>query len=532
MINVTLKAALKGVVWRRRRLSPSQAQVRSWSMGEQIATSPPAVLESGREIYLPPSAPDLLESMRAIGYSFEAALADLIDNSIAAEARNINVRFSVSGEPYVAIIDDGTGMYPADLTRAMRHGSRNPGQERDAIDLGRFGLGLKTASLSQCRKLTVVSLRDGVLSARRWDLEYIAIRCDWILLNIPEHEARNLPHVEELFNRDHGTVVLWQDFDKLAADGASVQHALGEHMDLARDHLSLVFHRLLGSRHQPLAIALNMNPLGALDPFLTSHKATQCLPEEEFIIEGERVSVAPFILPHLSKLSSAELQIAGGEEGLRRNQGFYVYRNLRLITWGSWFRLVRQEELTKLARVRVDITNRLDHLWRLDIKKSTAYPPAVLRNSFRQIINRITESSRRVYTFRGRHTDTDRIIHAWDRNIVRGGVTYHINRNHPLVQAIDLLLPEQDTPLFAQLLQTLENTFPFDALYADLASEQRPAIETTDDEHQLLDLAQRIINAMSDDPAAVERFLASLPSTEPFAQVPNLTARIVHKLAP
>src|SRR5437660_6903759 len=101
-----------------------------------------------REIYLPPSAPDLLESMRAIGYSFEAALADLIDNSIAADARTVNVRFSVSGEPYVAIIDDGLAMSPDALTNAMRHGSRNPGHERDAFDLGRFGLGLKTASLS------------------------------------------------------------------------------------------------------------------------------------------------------------------------------------------------------------------------------------------------------------------------------------------------------------------------------------------------------------------------------------------------
>ena len=156
-------------------------------MGDQIATNPRAVLGSVREIHLPPSAPDLLESMRAIGYSFESALADLIDNSIAAAARTVNVRFSVSGEPYVAIIDDGTGMSPADLTSAMRHGSRNPDQARDALDLGRFGLGLKTASLSHCRMLTVISLRDGTLSARRWDLDYIAKRRDWMLLDIPAH---------------------------------------------------------------------------------------------------------------------------------------------------------------------------------------------------------------------------------------------------------------------------------------------------------------------------------------------------------
>jgi len=166
-------------------------------MKEQSA-NPRETPASEGEIHLPPSAPDLLESMRAIGYSFEAALADLIDNSIAAGARNVNIRFSANNAPYIAVIDDGAGMSPQDLTDAMRHGSRNPGIRRDALDLGRFGLGLKTASLSQCRTLTVVSLRDGVVSARRWDLDYIARRRDWWLLNIPEDQARLLPHVDDL----------------------------------------------------------------------------------------------------------------------------------------------------------------------------------------------------------------------------------------------------------------------------------------------------------------------------------------------
>lgn len=146
--------------------------------------------------------------MRAVGYTFEAALADLVDNSIAADACSINVRFSVSGDPYVAILDDGCGMSAEVLTAAMRHGSRNPTLPRDALDLGRFGLGLKTASLSQCRKLTVVSWRDGALNARRWDLDYVARRNDWMLLDVPA--AESLPHVNELVQYEHGTIVLWQ----------------------------------------------------------------------------------------------------------------------------------------------------------------------------------------------------------------------------------------------------------------------------------------------------------------------------------
>jgi hypothetical protein len=110
-------------------------------------------------------------------------------------------------------------------------------------------------------------------------------------------------------------------------------------MDIARNHVALVFHRLLNpeKKTSPLVLSINSNPVKAVDPFLSSNKATQVLPQQEFTVCGEAVRVAPFILPHISKLSAADLELAGGEEGLRRNQGFYVYRNLRLISWGSWY---------------------------------------------------------------------------------------------------------------------------------------------------------------------------------------------------
>ena len=471
------------------------------------------------EICLPPCASDLLESMRALGYSFEAALADLIDNSLSADAHRIEVHFSPYESPYVAMLDDGSGMTSEETTAAMRHGSRDPRQVRDAQDLGRFGLGLKTASLSQCRRLTVVSLKEGVLSARRWDLDYVAQRQDWMLLKLDDAEVDALPLVGELRAQGHGTVVVWQEFDRLAASERSLERALGDRMDLARDHLSLVFHRFLnpplGTRS--VAMSINRNPLGAIDPFLMSHRATQALPIEDFLVEQERVIVAPFILPHLSKLGAGDLQLAGGEDGLRRNQGFYIYRNRRLISWGSWFRLVRQEELTKLARVQVDISNRLDHLWQLDIKKSTTYPPASLREGLKQIISRITEGSRRVYTYRGRKS-SDAITHTWDRTEVRDGIAYTINRKHPLVAAVEGSIGEHELPLFEALLRTLEQTLPFDALYADLASELRPAKEEHDVRQTLLTLAQQLLAVLGGrDTPEGQRFIAALPSIEPFS---------------
>ena len=490
--------------------------------------------EDSSEICLPPSAVDLLESMRAIGYSFEAALADIIDNSISADAKSVEVRFSPHDNPYVAILDNGTGMVPDDLTAAMRHGSKDPNTARAAGDLGRFGLGLKTASLSQCRQLTVASKRDGKLSARCWDLDHVALRQDWMLLQRSSAEIARLPLIEELHRQPSGTLVVWQGFDRLAAGETSIERALGNRMDLAREHLALVFHRVL--THTPadpaVTIAINKNPVRPVDPFLTTNKATQALPPEDFTVQEERVRVSPFILPHISKLSAADLALAGGEEGLRHNQGFYVYRNRRLISWGSWFRLVRQEELTKLARVQVDISNRLDHLWKLDIKKSATYPPEALREGLRQIISRITDSSKRVYTYRGTKSTTEKVVHAWDRTIVRDGVTYRINRTHPVIEALRASVENDQQGIVDEVLRVLEEAVPFDAIYLDMASEVRPATTPPDDECAALrTLALQILNSLGRNSTAGQRFLASLSAIEPFSLNPDVAQDIAQELS-
>lgn len=338
-------------------------------------------------------ASDLLESMRAMGYSFEAAVADIVDNSLSAAAHNISIRFPSSGEPYIAILDNGTGMTPERLTLAMRHGSQNPTLTRSDEDLGRFGLGMKTASLSQCRRMTVVSLKAGVFSGRCWDLDHIALRQDWMLLRLNQHDLAQLPLIDQLLSEEHGTLILWQAFDRLGAGEPTVQLAIGKRMDELRDHLALVFHRFLSPEPGETTVTISINnlPVKGLDPFLSRNKATQLLPLQTFPLEGETVPVQAYILPHISRLSSAELELAGGDDGLRRNQGFYIYRNRRLICWGSWFRLIRQEELSKLARVQVDLSNRLDHLWKLDIKKSTTTP----LKSFAKALSRSSERLRK-----------------------------------------------------------------------------------------------------------------------------------------
>jgi hypothetical protein len=209
-----------------------------------------------------------------------------------------------------------------------------------------------------------------------------------------------------------------------------------------------------------------------------------------------------------------------------------VYRNRRLISWGSWFRLVRQEELTKLARVRVDLSNHLDHLWKLDIKKSTTSPPEALRDGLRQIIGRITEGSRNVFIFKGKKASDSRVIHAWDRTIVRDGVSYRINRDHPLLAALATIMPEAQGSLVEDVFALLERSVPLDAIYLDKASHIQPIIEDQEDNFKSLEnLAIQILSSLGRETVAAQRFLDSLNAIEPFNAHPELAKQIAIRLA-
>lgn len=486
-----------------------------------------------RELDHAPHAPSLIESMRAVGYSLESAIADLIDNSISAGSHTVRVRFSPYGEPYIAIIDDGSGMDPEELICAMRHGSRNPKDVRSANDLGRFGLGMKTASLSQCRELTVVSLKTGQLAAARWDLDVVIATEKWTLLLLDPSEIKALPLVDMLSSQGRGTMIVWRRLDRLSAGEGSMETALGGGMVRVREHLALVFHRFLSEEGQSgrMDLSINENPVAPLDPFLTWHRATRKLPEEQIRVENSRVLVQPYILPHYSKLDPKELELAGGEEGLRRQQGFYVYRNRRLIIWGTWFRLARQEELTKLARVRVDMQNSLDHLWTLDIKKSVAHPPLEVRQNLRRIVERIAEGSRRVYKYRGRRSNEDGWIHIWDRTEGRDGISYLINREHPIITSVVGKLDDEDLGLFHSVLKGLEEMFPVEALYADMASDRRHVRQRPDpSEEELADLAGQLLDACGTNRVSKSNLLSNLHLLEPFSHHPDITRTIVARM--
>lgn len=434
------------------------------------------MLNSLETLEVIPDPISLIESMRAVGYSAEAAIADIVDNSISAQADKIEIRYDASDDPFVAILDNGWGMAPDALTNAMRHGSHNPNDERGPDDLGRFGLGLKTASLSQCRKFTVVSRKDSITSARSWDLDVVQYSGRWLVVVPDFKELEALPMFSRLQDLDSGTLVVWKDLDRLTAGAFDPQAEMTTKLSSLYDHLALVFHRFTQKEDGiwPVSMMVNGQQIPPRDPFLRSNTFRQ--PLEGQVIKHDRgnVRVLPFILPPVSHLSPDEISLAGGKEGLRGTQGFYIYRNRRLVIWGTWFRLVPKEEFYKLTRVQVDIPNTFDDLWALDIKKSVAYPPESIRKRLKELIPHFADTSKKTVTYPGRKQSAKGFVPLWTRvEPHHGAFRYELNMEHPVIQSLSSRLAGDDQRYLQMLISLFGDTLPFESIYADMCGDRR-----------------------------------------------------------
>jgi len=437
-----------------------------------------------------PRASSMLEALRAVGYSVQTALADLIDNSITAGAQNVWLTFHWNGaDSYITLRDDGRGMTEAELADAMRPGNRSPLDEREPNDLGRFGLGLKTASFSQARRLTVTSIKSGYGRAiRRWDLDYVGETGQWRLLKAAASGSAS--RLSSLVDQAHGTLVLWEQMDRIVgkAHKNDVQ-AQNRFLALARSvgrHLGMVFHRYLEAADgkSPLRIYLNGTKADLLvhpwDPFCSAHVATDSFPEDVLELHGSRVLVTGYVLPHKDRMKEDEHEAAGGPGGWNAQQGFYVYRERRLLVAGGWLNLgYANEEHYKLARLRVDIPNSTDADWDIDVKKSRARPPAVLEERLRELADTVRKRAREVFVHRGARghsPGTAAIEDAWYSVTTRGRLGYRIRRDHPLVKFVMDRQGADSKPLNA-LLRLLEETVPVQRIWLDTA--ERPEAHAT-----------------------------------------------------
>lgn len=474
-----------------------------------------------------PHATALIEGLRDIGYSLETAISDIIDNSITAGAHRIHiVTETYSDEPYIAIIDDGEGMSEEELIAAMRPGSRNPLATRDEPDLGRFGLGLKSASFSQCRRLTVVSRRSGRTSAAIWDLDDVAERNEWAV-QLPDH-FDFIPSIDTLGEK--GTLVLWQKLDRLT-DGYSHNAAkraevINQRIAETERHLRLVFHRFMEDA-KPLRILLNARLLRPLDPFARKNPATISDPEEKLTLLRGDVEIQSFTIPHHKQMSKADWEDIGGPEGHLKSQGFYLYRGKRLILHGTWFGLCRQSELTKLSRVRVDIPNSMDADWKIDVKKSSAQLPAVVRDRLKRVIERILAGSKRTYSKRGQKLVDHERLPIWHRIQADGQIRYRPNIEHPAFADFAERLPPDLRRGFVNCIALVGASLPIETLHADMAGTAEQIVPDRVDEDTLTQAVKATLHVLLGARKSIQEIKSLMKDVDPFRSAWEDTERII-----
>ncbi len=475
-----------------------------------------------------PHAASLIQSLRDIGYSAETALADIMDNSITAGARRIEILSDANSvEPAVAVLDDGRGMTMAELVEAMRPGSKNPLDSRASGDLGRFGLGMKSASFSQCKRLTVVTRQNRVTSAATWDLDEVSRTNKW---EVEIHDdLSSIPWSDRLGT--HGTLVVWQSLDRLSGGIESDHRKRAEHINRllaeAERHIRLVFHRFMSEDRPPLEIALNGRRLEPLDPFGTRFPKHQADRPDRLELKNGFVEFQSFTLPHHKEIPPADWNDLGGPEGHLRTQGFYVYRGRRLIIAGSWLGMARQTELTKLCRIRVDIPNTMDSDWKIDVKKASAQLPPAVRERMRLLVERLALTSKRTYQRRGKKLVDSEYFPVWQRIQRDGAIIYRPDLSHPVFADFAARLPDELQAEFANLVGLIGSSVPVASLHFDFAGSPEEVKAEEADEQSLRQLADAMIPRLVEQGIERERIVEILCQIEPFKSAAALAHAII-----
>lgn len=351
-----------------------------------------------KSAHITPSAARLTESLRDIGYDFPAAVADIVDNSVMAGATQVDITIEFDGmDSYVSIADDGEGMTPNGLVEALRYGSRRSYGQRD---LGRYGLGLKTATMSQCRSLTVVSCRRTIgktTTVRTLDLDLVAEWDEWLIVEPPTDPV--IQAAQERLAAEPGTVVIWRKLDRVLPekrpDGGWARRRLASMAVKTAEHLGIVFHRYLeGCNGRDLVITVNGQKVQPWNPFAPHEPSRDELPLQRFEVGvgdyAGTVSLQRFVLPPRDEFSSyEEFERHSGPLKWNRQQGLYIYRADRLVQWGGWSGIRGIDEHTKLARAALDFDTDLDAVFNINVAKMRVSLPPQIRQMLDRPINEL-----------------------------------------------------------------------------------------------------------------------------------------------
>ncbi|MCY4160883.1 MAG: ATP-binding protein [Flavobacteriaceae bacterium] len=476
----------------------------------------------------PPNAATMINSFRSFGYDLKTAIADIIDNSISALAKNIWIDYQwKGGHSWVTITDDGYGMDGETLIEAMRPGSKNPIDERDEKDLGRFGLGLKTSSFSQCKCLTVITKKIGYnLIKRHWDLDYVNELGIWRI-----HDYLSEDHfTSRLQKLESGTTVIWEKMDRLVGrlnikkENETTRKAFLEEFEDVENHLSLVFHRYID--RNKLNIWINDYKIKAWDPFMKEADGTQRIAEEK--LDNKQIQIRCYVIPHSSKIRLED------REETRINQwydlqGFYIYRNNRLLLYGDWLKLFPKKEYFKNARILIDIPNALDSQWKIDIKKAKATPPLNIRDDLKRLALLTRRSAANVHRFRDPITpNKDRGFQSlWHVIKNRDGIVqYRINSKHTLVETL-LKSNQINKRDFKKVLHLVAQTIPIESIIQSYDEYHRESILLKELDPETIEIARELFDSMVFAGKTKERAVKDILCVEPFNKYPQLEKYLV-----
>ena len=410
-----------------------------------------------------PKAEFLIKSLAEQGYSLESSLADLMDNSISANSNRIEVLIDMSADPFMLFLaDNGDGMTERELIENMQFPSNSSEASRGTLDLGRFGLGMKTASFSQTRKFTVLSKKknDTKFSGVTWDVDILKSEGWKIKINTSAeinqlmYQYRQLSKtyidIDNLFDYiNTNTIVIWYGlykYENYLKEGKIKSALQRELNDVTFSHLSVVFHRFMEDKNSPLKIRINNKLIEPFNPFPTNVEDFRTLQGKVGDLDQSKVEICGYVLPAraIKESDSSLSKWAPDNKGLMDMEGIYVYRSNRIILYGGWNGLIKKTPRLQLARLRLDVGNSIDHLLHLNVAKSQIIIPYDLRNAFDSAINQLKIEAEKEYFNRGvrkfagqRSSNNQSLFEKYSSN---KGSLIDINFNNPLVLSLAMSL--------------------------------------------------------------------------------------------
>lgn len=422
-----------------------------------------------------PSPKSHIKTLMRIGYTLNSAIADIVDNSIAAGAKNIEVYVPPGmAQPHISVIDDGSGMDLKELTDNMRIGCKDPDATRVTGDLGRFGSGMKTASFSQARRLTVVTRKEGQkLVAARWDIDKIEQTDSWCLEIFETEELDQIEGVHDDLPEGACTQIIWSKLTCL--EGGS--HSRGQDVELAhrlaelKAYIALYFHRFMSGENKRV-FRLNNSVINPIDPFMSGEPFYQEGPTEKLRCKGGHIVIQTHVLPHFKNMDPVRLDELGGADGIAEQQGLYIYREKRLISAAGWLGMARNSQLGALARVQVDIPSALDHDWSTDVKKASLQMPPRVKRELRKFLADPVKRSKRVHNYRGRQDVANNYWNVCEDESEKK-ITYQIDSNNDLLESIMRKCDRHEQRMVVDYLKQLAVHLPINHIYEKMSERPR-----------------------------------------------------------